>query len=150
MIVAGLAIAREAFQSRAGVAAMTALVGALALGWMYLHYEGLPIGPLRYIPGIHYVFPEGKIERVKREAVKGLVLKTELDAANAKLAERERQMTSAAIAAGRADALYQASEQARRAQEQADVIEDAAYEKRLRESGRSCSLDQSDIDWLRK
>lgn len=135
--------------------ALSALVGAILGGAlifvvMTVYYEGVLIGPLKYIPGIRYILPEGKIERVKREAIEGLVQKTELDAANAKLAERDRQLAAAGIAAGRYQTLYQASEQARRAQEQADVIEDAGYEKRLQESGRSCPLDQSDIDWLRK
>lgn len=138
----------EAFRTRVGVALLTALAGLVVVCGVVLHYEGLPIGPLRYIPGIHYLFPEGKIERVKREAVDGLVQRSELTAALARVAETERQLASASIAAARYATLAQVAAAREADQIEADAIEDANYEKRLAEAGKSCRLDQSDLDYI--
>lgn len=143
-----IVLALEALRTRTGVAALTALVGALIVGLVVIHYEGVPIGPLRYIPGIHYVFPEGKIERVKREAVTDLVKQSELDAANAKLAKAERDLASANIASARYATLYQEAQARNAAQVEADAKEDAEYVKRLREAGRSCDLSDPDLDYI--
>lgn len=146
MIVAALSM----LQTRVGVALATAGVAVIVIAGILIHYEGLAIGPLQYIPGIRYILPEGKIERVRREAVEGLVLKTELDAANAKIAERDRQLAAGRVALdGYADLLKESQARERQIAE-ADAKDDADYEAELRNAGRSCPLDQSDIDRLRK
>lgn len=129
---------------------LSALVGAaIMFGLMWLYYEGVPIGPLRYIPGIHYVFPEGKIEREKRIALDGYVLKSELAAEQALRAKAERDMNAANLAAARYAAIMQEAQAREADQIEAEAKRNAAYEQKLKDAGRRCDLDQSDIDWLR-
>lgn len=85
---------------------------------------------------------------VVAKARAGFVLQSELTAARAELAERERQ----ANAAGQA---YTELQKRLAAQQQKDAADDAAteeaikeYEKKLADAGRSCRLDDTDIEWL--
>lgn len=85
---------------------------------------------------------------VVRTARAGFVLESERDALVARLAEEHRQRKAAETAsdwlrieiAGR-DA--QAAIDAEKTE-----LEIADYEKKLANAGRSCSLDDADIDWL--
>ena len=117
---------------------------------MLVFYEGIPAGPLRLIPGIQWLIPEGRVAAAERAAREGYVRQADLTAAQAKRAEVERQ-----LAAGRKAldgyAKLLAESQAREALAQTlSEAEIARYEQQLASSGRSCLLDQSDIDWLRK
>lgn len=87
---------------------------------------------------------------VRRQALSGYVRQAELDAANAKLAETQRQRDVAAQALEehrkRIAALQaaQAAADARREQERAD------HEKALVAAGRHDGLTDADIKWLRR
>lgn len=85
---------------------------------------------------------------VVHEARAGFVLQSKLDAANAELAERKRQANASAQA-------YTELQKRLAAQQQKDAADDAAteeaikeYEKKLADAGRSCRLDDTDIEWL--
>jgi|GEM_PF-3854820 len=87
---------------------------------------------------------------VRREAVKDLVHKTELDAANARLVENARQLAAARDALQAFQSRLIEDNKAA-AQALADLQrENAEYETKLKTQGRSCALDDGDIDWLRK
>ena len=127
--------------------AMSAIIGAaLAVTVTVLFYEGVPIGPLQYIPGIHYLIPEGRVAVERRKANEGYVLAVERDAAVARSAELERQLNAGRVALDMYAELLRAS-QTGEAEAEQKVSEYAQF---LASSGRSCLLDQSDIDWLRK
>lgn len=130
--------------------AMSAIIGAaLAVMVTVVMYEGVPIGPLRYIPGIHYVIPEGRVASERRKALEGYVLRSQLDAERAKTAEIRRQLDGAQAAAARYAMLMQEAIAREQALIESDAVKDAEYEQKLREAGRRCEFDQSDIDWLR-
>ena len=87
---------------------------------------------------------------IEREARQGYVQEAQVIAAEAKVAEMQRQ-----IAAGQyVISAYQeqlsnarAAEQAKSEQSEQEI---AAYEKRLADEGRACRLDGTDIEWLPK
>lgn len=87
---------------------------------------------------------------VRKEALIGFVAKAELEAEKARAQEAQRQRDLARKAAAEyADILAKVREQESEAK--ADLEQRIAdYESRLKDAGRSCILDQSDIDWLRK
>ena len=87
---------------------------------------------------------------VIRTARAGFVLQSKLDAANAELAERQRQANAAAQS-------YTELQKRLAAQQQKNAADDAAmdaaradYERRLDEAGRRCTLNDEDIEWLRQ
>lgn len=132
---------------------LSSIVGAViggavifVISWLY--WEGVPIGPLRYIPGIHYVFPEGKVERVRRETNEQCAGTAEIASLKAQLAEKDRQLSAAAIAAMRYSTLAQEAQTRENALIEADAIEDAKFTEQLRAAGRACVLDQSDINYI--
>lgn len=131
--------------------AMSAIIGAaLAAACVVVVYEGVPIGPLRYIPGIHYVIPEGRVASERRKALAGYVLQSELDAERARREEIERQLRAGRVALDGYAVLLQEAQEIARAADEADAKDKADYEAKLRMANRYCPLDQSDIDWLRR
>lgn len=128
-----------------GALAGAAIVGACLL----VFYEGLPLGFLRNVPFFDD-FVQGRVEAEREKAREGYVREARLIAAEARLAETERQLAAGRKAAeGFAELLRQS--QLREAQQAAiDAEEDAEYEAELVAAGRRCGLDQSDLDWLRK
>lgn len=130
---------------------VSALAGAfIAVALTVLFYEGIPIGPLARIPLIGNVLSDitdGRVDRERKAALQGYVAESRAVAAEAKLAETQRQLEAGRKAAdGYAELLAAA---------QADLAERAAvdeatiseYEKRLGDRGR---LDAADIEFLRK
>lgn len=90
------------------------------------------------------------VRRAVDDALTEAVAGAKIAALEAQLAERNRQLEAGRKAAeGFAELLRQA--QLREEQQAAiDAEEDADYEAQLAAAGRSCGLDQSDIDWLRR
>lgn len=87
---------------------------------------------------------------IRREALVGYVLQSKADAAEAKLIEVQRQVAAGEIVI----ASYQEILKNARAK---DAEDDAKFAKERKDfetllvaAGRSCGLDQSDLDWLRK
>lgn len=84
----------------------------------------------------------------RREALVGYVLQSKLDASDAKLAEIQRQVTAGEIVI----ASYQEILKNARAKDAADDAQFAKerkdFEDLLVAAGRSCGIDQSDLDWL--
>ena len=85
---------------------------------------------------------------IRREALVGYVLQSKADAAEAKLAEVQRQVDAGQIVI----ASYQEILKNARAK---DAEDDAKFAKERKDfenlivaAGRSCGLDQSDLDWL--
>lgn len=86
---------------------------------------------------------------VREAALVGYVLQSKADAAEAKLAEVQRQVAAGEIVI----ASYQEILKNARAK---DAEDDAKFAKERKDfealivaAGRSCGLDQSDLDWLR-
>ena len=87
--------------------------------------------------------------RVARAAREGFVVLAEKTALEARLAEERRRADAARNAvSGFAERLAE-SRTAQAAAEEKLEQDIAAHEQALRDAGRSCPLDQSDIDWLR-
>lgn len=88
--------------------------------------------------------------RIAKEARDGYVLLAEKTSLEAQLAEERRMRTAAELArVGYARLL--ADTQIRQAEEQARTEQEiSSYELALEELGRSCLLDDADIEWLRK
>lgn len=92
----------------------------------------------------------GRVAQVERAALRGYVLKTELETANAKAFEllRQREAAEAALAAFEKKQL---EEDARAAIQMSRLEEEIAdNEKLLSAAGRSCLVDDADVDWLSK
>lgn len=87
---------------------------------------------------------------VVHRARAGFVLQSKLDAANAELAERERQANAAGQAYTELQKRLAAQQQKDAADDAAQELEIAEYERRLAEAGRQCHLDEGDIEWLRQ
>lgn len=86
---------------------------------------------------------------VAKAAREGFVVLAEKTALEARLAEERRRADAARKAvSGFAERLAE-SRTAQAAAEEKLEQEIAAHEQALRDAGRSCPLDQSDIDWLR-
>lgn len=84
----------------------------------------------------------------RREALVGYVQQSKLDASEAKLTEMQRQITAGEIVI----ASYQEILKNARAK---DAEDDAKFAKERKDfealivaAGRSCGIDQSDLDWL--
>lgn len=87
---------------------------------------------------------------VRRAALKNYVLKVELTAAEARLAETQRQRNVAAQALRdfrERITVMEAQDAADRERHEQEI---ADYEKALATRNRSCLLDDADIQWLRK
>lgn len=86
---------------------------------------------------------------VRHEALVGYVLQSKADAAEAKLAEVQRQVAAGEIVI----ASYQEILKNARAKDAEDDAKFAKerkdFENLLAAAGRSCNADQSDLDWLR-
>lgn len=121
------------------------IVGAcvIAVAGVYVFYEGVPIGPLRNIPGIHYIAWEGRVAQAARLARAGYVLESRAIAAEAKAAEKERQLKAANIVI---DA-YMVQARNRLI---AEAAEDARLEDERTQQGNSDPLTADDIRWLRR
>lgn len=85
---------------------------------------------------------------VIHEARAGFVLQSELTAAKAELAERQRQADAASQAYTELQKRLAAQQQKDAADDAATELEIAQYEKKLADAGRGCSLDDSDVQWL--
>lgn len=82
---------------------------------------------------------------IRHNALKGYVQQSQLDAANAKLAEIQRQKNVAETALS--DFQKQKIED-QRAQAAKDAQEDEKYEKELKAAGRAWILERPDIDHI--
>lgn len=133
----------------------TSRIGLLVLAFagIIIFYEGVPIGPLGMIPFVGPLLEnvtDGRVDRERKRALEGYVLRSELDAEKAKAAKEAGRRLAAehALAAYTrrvADELAEdALQQERLEQEIAD------NEKLLAARGRACVLDDADIDFLRK
>lgn len=132
-------------------AAVGFLIGAVVAGLLaFIVYEGIPIGPLARIPWLGPALTDifgGRVDDVRREALQGYVLESRAVAAEAKLAETQRQLEAGRKAAeGYAELLAaaQAELTQRAAADEATITE---YEKQLGDADR---LDAADIEFLRR
>lgn len=127
------------------------LVGA-ALA-VFIFYEGIPIGPLGKIPVVGPVLSEitdGRVDRASRAALNGYVLVAERDALAARLDEERRQKLAASEAADWLRMKVLGLEVQAALEDEKVEQEYARYEKELADAGRSCHLNDADLEWLRK
>lgn len=130
-------------------AAVGFLVGAVVAGVLaFIVYEGIPIGPLARVPLIGPVLEDwtgGRVDAARRAALQGYVLESRAVAAEARIAEMQRQLDAGRKAAdGFAELLAIAqADLAERAA--ADELETSEYEKRLGDRGK---LDRADVDFI--
>lgn len=133
------------------IATAAAFLALIAL--ILIYYEGLPIGPLARIPYVGPILTNvtgGRVEAERRKAREGYVQEARAIAAEAKLAETQRQLAAGRVALDSYSKLLQEA-QAREASSDAEVERKIAdYEIILAAKNRSCRLDQSDLDWLRQ
>jgi hypothetical protein len=85
---------------------------------------------------------------VRHEALVGYVLQSKLDASEAKLTEVQRQVSAGQI-------VIESYQEILRNARAKDAIDDAKFAKERKDfesllvaAGRSCGIDQSDLDWL--
>lgn len=135
------------------VALLTSRLGliALAVAAVFVFYEGVPIGPLRDLPYVGDVLDEmtaGRVDRARIEARKGFVAEYAVKALTAQRDEEQRQRRVAEDAANwlRIELAGQVSKAAEDAATMEKEIQD--YEQKLAAEGRSCRLDDGDIEWL--
>lgn len=114
-----------------------ALVGVACL-FVLIFYEGIP-----------WIL-DGRVDRVRKDALEGYVSQVELDAARAKNAELLRQLAAGRKAADGFAELLAAAQEKIAADAAADKQKEAEYEAQLAAAGRSCGLDGDDIRWLRE
>ncbi len=85
---------------------------------------------------------------IRHEALVGYVLQSKVDAAEAKLTEVQRQVDAGQVVI----ASYQEILKNARAKDAADDEQLAKdrkdFEAKIAAAGRSCGIDQSDLDWL--
>lgn len=87
---------------------------------------------------------------VRREALRGYVVRVELEAAEAKAAEAERQRIAGAAALADLAERLRMAEAASVAADEAMERAIAGYEARLAAEGRACLLTPPDIDFLKR
>lgn len=128
------------------------VTGCVALA-IVVFYEGLPLGPIRYIP---YLGPalagiaDGRVDREREAAVEGLVTKVELDAEKAKADEYRRQVEAGRIVIEAYEEIARNALKKEELEDVQDTQDRREYEAKLDAEGRSCGLSQSDIDWLQR
>lgn len=132
-----------------GALAGAALAGCIAL----VVYEGVPI--IKSVPFIEYVpiigeLAEGRVDREARKAREGYVAEARLIAAEAQLAERNRQLAAGRRALDGFAGLLADAQARESALSEQDAKDDAQFEAGLKAAGRSCSLTDDDIRWLRR
>ncbi len=137
------------------LALATSRIGLLALAFtaIVLFYEGVPIGPLRWIPFAGPVLEavtDGRVDRERKAARAGYVQEARLIAAQAQLAETQRQLSAGRKALDGYAALLAEAQAREAALSEQDAKEDADYEAKLRADGRSCALSDDDLQWLRR
>ena len=134
--------------------AVTAVAGAaVGVGLSVLFYEGLPLGPLRSIPLLGPVFEQvadGRVDRERRAALNGFVLEVRAVAAEARVAELERQRNEQAIVFEEFRKRQAAEQQAEADREARRAPERKSYEKKLHDNGSRRGLTAGDIEWLRR
>jgi hypothetical protein len=128
------------------------MMGAI-IGWLLTTQVGRAVGVLGLCA---LLFFGGRLwlswhdESVRDAARAGYVLQSQAEAAEAKLAEVQRQVAAGQIVI----ASYQEILKNARAKDAADDLQFAKdrkdFEAKLAAAGRSCQLDQSDLDWLSK
>jgi DNA anti-recombination protein RmuC len=116
---------------------------AVAILLMLVTYEGISL------PLIGRVI-NGRVAKAVETATKGMVTQVELDAANALLAEKERQRNAAALALEEYRKRLKAAEQLDKQQSEQREQEILQYEVRLSQANRQCLLDRDDLDFLRR
>jgi hypothetical protein len=146
---------REAAAVTALLALATSRIGLLVIAFVSLiiFYEGVPIGPLRWIPlvgPVLEVVTDGRVDRERKAAREGYVQEARLIAAQAQLAETQRQLAAGRKALDGYAALLAEAQTREAALSEQDAIEDADYEAKLKAGGRSCPLSADDLDWLRR
>ncbi len=127
--------------------------GLLALAFLgvFVFYEGVPIGPLGAIPLVGPVlegFTDGRVDRERKRALEGFVARAELEAANAKLAELERQRNAGAQALEEYRKRLAAWQAVAAAEDERHEKEITDYEKKLADLGKSCLVDADFLDFL--
>jgi hypothetical protein len=129
-------------------------IGAMAASaLLFVLYEGLPFGALRDVPFIQHLVQgrvESEREKAAAEAREGYVQEARLIAAQAQLAETQRQLAAGRKALDGYAALLAEAQASEAALSEQDAIEDADYEAKLKAAGRSCSIGTDDLRWLRK
>ncbi|MEN5279352.1 hypothetical protein ABE527_20775 [Brucella sp. TWI432] len=105
-----------------------------------IYYNGIPF--LKDIPYVGTAF-EG-------QAKKGLVPEFQVKALQAQLAEEARQRKAGQLVIEAYQVQLQNARAAEAAQSEKSEQEIADYEKRLAEAGRTCLLDDADIEFLRQ
>lgn len=122
---------------------MTVLLSLLTSRIGLLVMAAVAILAFYEVPGI------GRVATERRVALNGYVLKAELEAANARLFELERQRAAAQDALDEFEnkAVQQDAAEALRTERLEQEIAD--NEKLLSAQARSCLLDSSDIEFLR-
>lgn len=85
-----------------------------------------------------------------REALVGYVLQSKVDAAEAKLAEVQRQVDAGQIVIASYQEILK-NARAKDAEDDAQLAKDRKeFEAKLAAAGRSCAIDAGDLDWLSK
>lgn len=133
------------------VARYLGITGMVAVG-IVVFYEGLPLGPIRYIPWVGPAlagFVDGRVDREREAALEGYVKQAELTAAEAEIALVKRQLDASRKATAGFQELLAAAQAADREQDEKDGADNAAFTEELKASGRARPLDQRDIDWVR-
>ncbi|WP_412474754.1 hypothetical protein ACK83U_00995 [Rhizobium sp. WW22] len=125
-----------------------AAVGALATS---LYWTGVPIlndyPILKNIPLLGDI-AVGHVQTIKDEVLRGYVLESEKETAEAKAAELERQRNASAQALEEARKRQAADDAAQRAKDAQTDIEIADYEKKLAAANRQCLADPADVQFL--
>ncbi len=135
------------------LALATSRMGLLVIAFagILVFYEGLPIGPLRWIPFAGPVLEavtDGRVDRERKAARDGYVKQVELDAANAEIAKVQRQLDASRKATAGFQELLAELQEADRVKDEQDRIEDANYEAELARKGRSHKYDADDLRFL--
>ncbi len=135
------------------LALATSRIGLLVIAFagIFVFYEGVPIGPLRWIPfagPVIEALTDGRVDRERKAALDGYVKQVELDAANAEIAKVQRQLDASRKATAGFQELLAELQEADRVKDEQDRIEDANYEAELTRKGRSHKYDADDLRFL--
>jgi hypothetical protein len=135
--------------------AVAAIVGGIVgIALAVLVYEGIPLGPFNALKAIPLIGPvietitDGRIDRERKEALKGYVQQVELVAARAELEALQKRFDASRKATDGYAILLRDAQSNERALVEQNRIEDQNYEKRLGELGRRCPLNGDDIDYI--